>query len=503
MIKIKKYNESYVKVFCDDNVSMDLAHVFSMYANGYMYDGRYKAGLWDGRIYHFDHTNNLLSLGLTFKCANYIHNTLKKNVYIDNDIYIKADKFSDEYIRKFVKEKLKQTIMVPRDYQCLAIREMVYHRRLTIESATGSGKSFIIWVALCLIMHHYKSLMNKILIMVPNVQLVNQLVANFNEYSNGTFSEFICNYRKKNHDLTKLVHIANSQAIFRKPAKYFDMFDCLIVDECHNVRGGEMKTYSKCIIKCENAIYKLGLCGYIPDDKSLRLNCEALFGPIKTITKAHTLIKSGKLSNFKVQVIILKYTSSRISEYRSGIPLTSGSGVQKYQHENTFLNKHADRRVFICKLASTRKSNTLILVKSRKNHGDLLYNELKGSDKTVFYVHGNVDENIRENIRTYTNDHDNVIIVATLKTFSEGIDIKNLHHIILAESIKAEIAIIQSIGRILRVHESKDIAILYDLSDDLRSKSKYYNYSLKHLTERINLYKNNKLKYEISYYRLK
>lgn len=50
-------------------------------------------------------------------------------------------------------------------------------------------------------------------------------------------------------------------------------------------------------------------------------------------------------------------------------------------------------------------------------------------------------------------------------TLSTGVSINNLHNIIFAEGFKAEQRIIQSIGRSLRLHESKEIASIYDLVD--------------------------------------
>lgn len=41
----------------------------------------------------------------------------------------------------------------------------------------------------------------------------------------------------------------------------------------------------------------------------------------------------------------------------------------------------------------------------------------------------------------------------------------NLHNVIFAEGFKAEQRIIQSIGRSLRLHESKEVASIYDLVD--------------------------------------
>jgi len=78
-------------------------------------------------------------------------------------------------------------------------------------------------------------------------------------------------------------------------------------------------------------------------------------------------------------------------------------------------------------------------------------------------------------------------IVASYGVFSTGINIKNLPNLIFAESMKSSIKVVQSIGRILRLHKSKKCAILYDICDDLSYK-KHKNYLLKHFFARIKIY---------------
>lgn len=513
MVKIKKYNESHVKIFCDDDISMNLALAFSTNPKGYEFDYRYKCGAWDGKIYQYDYTNDLLPLGLTFKCAKYLQNTLKQEIQVDNDIFVKADSFSDEYIKKFIKEDLKHTAFEPYDYQLHAIREMVYHRRMTVECATGSGKSFIMYVVICLILKHYHKYIKHILVFVPDISLIKQIIYDFNDYSHdGKFADrFICNYKdkKSNIDMSKRIHITNYQAIFRKPKSFFEKFDALFVDECHNVSGSDIKNFAKCALNTENAIFKFGLCGKMTEDKTLRMNCEGLFGPIVTIKEAYELIEDGRLANFKAKLITINYSEERKHKFykwvndkgKDGKP----TGREKYTREVEYLNTQSDRRSFVCKLAATRKHNTLVLVKRKEGHGHLLYEELKEKypKKTIFYFHGGIKSDEREKMRLFANENNDVIIIATVKTFSEGINVKNLHNIILAESFKAEIRLIQTIGRILRLHDSKSIAILYDLHDDLRLSSNHpYNYSLKHMIERVNIYDSNRYEYETTHYDL-
>ena len=69
---------------------------------------------------------------------------------------------------------------------------------------------------------------------------------------------------------------------------------------------------------------------------------------------------------------------------------------------------------------------------------------------------------------------------------------------IAASPSKSKIKVLQSIGRMLRLHEEKQEhgAILYDIVDDLSYKS-HQNFTLKHFMERVGIYDAEKFDYEI------
>ena len=110
-----------------------------------------------------------------------------------------------------------------------------------------------------------------------------------------------------------------------------------------------------------------------------------------------------------------------------------------------------------------------------------------------FFVHGGTDVEDREQVRQITEEEHNAIIVASYGTFSTGINIKRLHNIVFASPSKSRIRNLQSIGRVLRRGEGKDIATLYDIADDIGGQ----NYTLKHLDQRVTIYNEEQFKYEV------
>jgi superfamily II DNA or RNA helicase len=71
-----------------------------------------------------------------------------------------------------------------------------------------------------------------------------------------------------------------------------------------------------------------------------------------------------------------------------------------------------------------------------------------------------------------------------------------LDNIIFASPSKSKIRNLQSIGRGLRVSDTKKSATLFDIADDFTWKSKE-NFTLKHFFERIKTYSEEKFKFRI------
>ncbi len=90
----------------------------------------------------------------------------------------------------------------------------------------------------------------------------------------------------------------------------------------------------------------------------------------------------------------------------------------------------------------------------------------------------------------------NRILVASFNTFSTGISIDNLHNIFLVESYKSERIVKQSIGRMMRKHDDKDVAIVVDFVDDFSYKGKL-NHLMKHSVERISIYEKERFPYNV------
>jgi len=106
---------------------------------------------------------------------------------------------------------------------------------------------------------------------------------------------------------------------------------------------------------------------------------------------------------------------------------------------------------------------------------------------------GDIGDTEREEIKALFDKYDDIVLYATFSIMSTGVSIKNLHNMVFASSSKAKIRVLQSVGRLMRLHSSKDVATLYDLVDKIDYNGQA-NATFKHVEERIKFYSNEQFK---------
>jgi superfamily II DNA or RNA helicase len=239
--------------------------------------------------------------------------------------------------------------------------------------------------------------------------------------------------------------------------------------------------------------YRFACTGTLKESKAHKTVIIGHFGSIYKAISTEEMIEKGYASKFKIKAVVLKYPKDELREIKGAV----------YHDEIDWIISHQRRNKFICKLATSLKGNTLILFQFIEKHGDILYEmmksrvEVRGLNHGVHYIHGGSDKDDREAIRKIMEENENQIVIASSGTMSTGANIKNLHNLIFASPSKARIKILQSVGRALRLHDSKDVATLYDIADDLRTGKKL-NYSLQHFGERVKIYGESGFPYTIS-----
>jgi len=476
-----------LEVDVEPGIAAELSDYFSFYVPGYKWMPAYKNRVWDGKIKLFNRMTGEISAGLSL----YLHKFAEERKYtVEFESHpqygLPLHTNSIESFQQWIDTQVETSLpFAPHSYQVEAVKTALERSRAILLSPTGSGKSYITY----LIMRYYLSEIadkEKVLIIVPTTSLVEQLFSDFKDYGMNAEAHVHKIYSGKDKTTNKRVIISTWQSIYKFPKRWFEQFGAVFGDECH---GFKSKSLSSIMNKATEAKYRIGLTGTLDGTQTHKLVLEGLFGPVYQVTKTKTLQDDGTLAPLDIKVLLMNYSEDERKNH----------GKSDYQTEIDFIVGHEGRNRFIRNLALSLDGNTLVLFNLVEKHGKPLYDLIntKAEDgRKVFFVSGEVDTSDREAIRKIVEKQKNAIIVASLGTFSTGINIRNLHNIIFASPSKSQIKVLQSIGRGLRKSDDGRITTLYDLADDL-SHGKRKNFTLLHSAERVKIYNREQFNYTV------
>lgn len=286
--------------------------------------------------------------------------------------------------------------------------------------------------------------------------------------------------------------IANRQYVF-KNEKLLPKVDVLICDEAHQCCSSATEAF----IERVEAPIKIGCSGTLPRDKMNKWKLLGMFSQIVYTEDIVDLQKRGYISNLKITALKIidtviesdteclfnLHTTRKFRPNENGYSDIAFDEANKA--ENEYFSKHYKelyKPVF--EYLKKLDSNTLILF-DRIDIGQNLFEyakELYADNKNVYYIDGSIDVNEREKIRLAFEQKDGNLLLAQSAVFSTGISIKRLTNLIFLTGSKSFSRVIQSIGRTLRLHDSKTEAHLVDISWNMK-------YSSKHYKERLKIYK--------------
>ena len=479
-MKISKIDETYIHLEVEDGLERELTDYFTFEVPGAKFMPHYRKKLWDGKIRLFSPHNGRIYVGLLpyikeFCSRNSIEYIIEKGVENDRNVI-------RESVRDFAESLRPKSGGKPiqfRDYQIDAVWHALQRNRCLLLCPTASGKSLIIYTLV-----RYYHLMNlKTLILVPTTSLVEQMYSDFIDY--GWKDEYIHRvYAGHDKGSKKPVVISTWQSLYKLHRPYFAQYNCIIGDEAHLFKA---KSLTDIMVRSSKCQYRFGLTGTLDGTQTHRLVLEGLFGQVKQITTTKELMDNKTLAKINIDCIVLKHTEEECKRVRK----------YTYAEELNYIVSHTKRNAFIEKLCKTIKGNTVVLFQLVDKHGVLLYNEIKKLDKKVFFVYGGTTTETREKIRKIVEKEKSSLIIASYGTFSTGINIRNINNVVFASPSKSRVRVLQSIGRGLRQSKNKTTVRLFDVSDNINYKSRQ-NFTYRHFTERLNIYKQEQFNYTIN-----
>lgn len=367
--------------------------------------------------------------------------------------------FADEYI-----------------YQKESVYNALLFKTSRIEIGTGGGKTLITYMYCKYLIEKFlvgEKENQKILIIVPKVDLAKQTKANFDEFQEYQTSklrvETIYSGSKRIADAQ--IVIGTWQSLKEYDKEYFDDFSVLLCDEAHTAKAYSIRVdiYNKCF----NVEYVFGMTGTYPEYAKIDyLNIVAMFGPLVYIKKTAELIKDGNVCPVLINKIKIRYNED--ADFSKNLIASGIVGAEKYRVEKKFFQNNSERSTIIAKLCAGFEYNHLILVENvdyvHKLHDFLVaYFEQNNIDRYVDVIYGDIRD--RDSIKEEMKIRNNMILIATYETMSTGVSINNIMHVHFPDGGRSEIRIKQSVGRGLRLHELKEYLNVFDYQDEMTGSS--------------------------------
>lgn len=378
-----------------------------------------------------------------------------------------------------------------RPYQRTAILTGLVKPRGLLLVPTGGGKTAILLTLIHAVLQ--QSSLARILWLVPTTSLLRQMASAATE-------EFSVPFTHDKHAAAPVL-LTTWQNVQRESPKYFQDFTHVFVDECHHYTGPALQ---RMLQHCVGATIRWGVTATLPTEPWQQLVLRGAFGDTYTVTTSAELIANKTLNQVEIQPLLFQYRDRPPKIPTLTIPATATPkevATLKQQHmgvayrtEMEWLLQHSGRLWVMGKLLQSLKDRRILVLFKRLDHGARLYQHIHTvcPGRPVHYVDGHTETDVRESVRQAMRAGDDTIIIASIPTFATGIDIPELGTIVLAESLKSEIRLLQSIGRSLRRTEAKKGSVIYDIIDDMRERptpQRWHDYAFRHGQARQRIYR--------------
>lgn len=246
-------------------------------------------------------------------------------------------------------------------------------------------------------------------------------------------------------------------------SQYKDLWDVVIVDECHRCAGTPtaMTQFYK-VLNGLAARHKIGLSATVHRADGLIEATYALLGQV-----VHTVPESAV--GDKIMKVGIKTVGTGVQIDRKCL---NTDGTLNYARLINYLCENPDRHRVICDALVSERDRSCLILSDRLEHLETLMSMLPSEMReNAVMVSGKMTtkkgkaerEQAIEDMRTGEKKY----LFATYSLAKEGLDIPRLERLFLTTPQKDYAVITQSIGRIARVFDGKTDPVAYDFVDDI------------------------------------
>ena len=467
---IKKLNESYSEIDADEKTLKMMFDYLRVLRNGAYFDPLVKSG--------FKSPYDYFSIPKDKKLI-----VMNGHIALLEQFGAKAEPLVSDYdkndLLRFLQE-IKSKLPFPLyDFQETAFIESLLNVKQIAKMCTGSGKSAVI----SLMAEFLRQKKKRGLLLVPNINLLIQFKNDIKDYNllelyNDTH---VIGGGSTDRHFRNSLTISTWQSLLNYK-HLLDGLDYVIGDEIHRLVSTETSDIIKNTVNCK---YKWGFTGTLPDDPTMKMELIGMLGLPKTYITSRELIDRGLATPIKINSIIFNYpeTDKRIFK-------EAGNFSQQLK----FIKDHEKRNSFIINLIQKLQGhgNTLAIFQHTEHGKGLFIDtmkqlypdvEVQNKDITgkysfefqekygVYFLNGEDDGPTREKTRKILEEHKDATLIANFQILSTGTNIRRLHNLIIASPLKSYTTITQSLGRGMRLHETKSVFNVYDLVDSTNFKN--------------------------------
>jgi superfamily II DNA or RNA helicase len=263
-------------------------------------------------------------------------------------------------------------------------------------------------------------------------------------------------------------------------SQYKDMWDVIIVDECHRVAGTptQMSMFAK-VLNSLSARHKFGLSATVHRADRMIQTTFALLGDV-----VYTVPDEAVAD--KVMQVGVKPIGTNI---KLTLDCLNTDGTLNYAKMINYLCGDTHRNALISDLIISESDKSCLILSDRLEHLETLMNLLPPLMRVnAAMISGKMTtkkgkaerEQALDDMRSGKKKY----LFATYSLAKEGLDIPRLERLFLTTPQKDYAVITQSIGRIARTYEGKADPICYDFVDDI-------GYLVKSYKKRCTTYKKN------------
>lgn len=339
------------------------------------------------------------------------------------------------------------------DYQEAAKEAMLKAYYGILQSPAGSGKTQV-GIALA------AALGRKTLWMTHTRDLLSQSKNRAEQYMSPSLTGTITEGRVQ---IGKAITFATVQTMCNLDlGRYRDVWDCIIVDECHRVAGTptSVTQFSK-VLNSLAARHKYGLSATVHRADGMIAATYALLGQI-----AYQVPDAAVAEKVMTVSVLPRPTHQGLSR-----EFLDTDGTIIYAKLVNFLADRYDRNELIAADLVENRDHYNLILSDRLSHLEYLMKHLphdlrdqavmvdgKMTSKKAKAMREQAIEDMRQGRKRY--------LFATYSLAKEGLDIPRLDRLYLATPQKDYAVITQSIGRIARTFEGKAEPVVYDYVDE-------------------------------------